>query len=162
MHVHVLAVGKIKERGLRELIDEYAKRIGRYADYHELELAESRAGARKRHGKDAGRRDADDDLEERLRKAIPARSQVIALEVEGRELSSAQLAQLVGRAEQTSVLHLVFLIGGSYGLPLASSRAAHQQISLSKLTLPHRLARLLLVEQLYRAFTILRGEPYAH
>ncbi len=150
MHVHVLAIGKIKERGLRELIDEYAKRIGRYADYHELEL------------KDAPHRDASEELEERLRKAIPARSFVIALEVGGRQLSSAELAQLVGRAEQTSVQHLVFMIGGSYGLPAASSRAADQQLSLSKLTLPHRLARLLLIEQLYRAFTILRGEPYAH
>ena len=58
--------------------------------------------------------------------------------------------------------HLVFLIGGSYGLPEATSRAAHLQLSLSNMTLPHRLARVLLVEQIYRAFTILRGEPYSH
>lgn len=146
MHIHVLAVGKIKERGARELVDDYAKRIGRYATFHELEL------------KDAGQ----DELVERFRKAIPARSRVIALEVEGRQLSSGELAKLVGRAEDTSVMHLVFLIGGSYGLPPEISRAADEQLSLSKLTLPHRLARLLLVEQIYRAFTILRGEPYSH
>jgi 23S rRNA (pseudouridine1915-N3)-methyltransferase len=87
---------------------------------------------------------------------------VIALEVSGRALSSHDLAQLVGRAEDGSVLHLVFLIGGAYGLPPRTSQAADQQISLSQLTLPHRLARLVLVEQLYRAFTILRGEPYSH
>jgi 23S rRNA (pseudouridine1915-N3)-methyltransferase len=146
VHVHVLAVGKIKERAVRELIDDYTKRIRRYADYHEVEL------------KDAPH----DELDERFRKAIPARSRVIALEVEGRALSSPQLAQVVGRAEDTSVLHLVFLIGGAYGLPPLTSRAAAEQLSLSALTLPHRLARLLLVEQIYRAFTILRGEPYSH
>ena len=146
MHVHVIAVGKIKERGLRELIDDYVKRIGRYATYHEVEL------------KDA----APDEVEERIRKAIPARSRVVALEVLGKAMSSPELAQLVGRAEDTSVMHLVFLIGGSYGLPPSLSRDADQQLSLSKLTLPHRLARLLLVEQIYRAFTILRGEPYSH
>ena len=68
----------------------------------------------------------------------------------------------MGKAEDTSIMNLVFLIGGSYGLPQATSRAADAQLSLSKLILPHRLARLLLVEQLYRAFTILRNEPYSH
>lgn len=146
MHLHVIAVGKIKERGLRELIDDYAKRIGRYGTYHEVELKDAAA----------------DEVEERFRKAIPARSRVYALEVEGRAVSSHELAQLVGKAEDTSIMNLVFLIGGSYGLPQATSRAADAQLSLSKLILPHRLARLLLVEQLYRAFTILRNEPYSH
>lgn len=146
MHIHVLAVGKIKERGLRDLIDDYAKRIGRYGTYHELEL------------KDGGH----DELDEKFKKAIPARSRVYALEVAGRAVSSHELAQLVGRAEDTSVMNLVFLIGGSYGLPPITSRAADGQLSLSKLILPHRLARLLLVEQIYRAFTILRNEPYSH
>jgi 23S rRNA (pseudouridine1915-N3)-methyltransferase len=146
VHVHVVAVGKIKERGLREVIDDYKKRIGRYADFHELELKDGSA----------------DEVEERFRKAIPARSQVIALEVLGKGVSSPELAQLVGRAEDTSVMHLVFLIGGAYGLPRATSEAAHVQLSLSKLTLPHRLVRVLLLEQIYRSFTILRGEPYSH
>jgi 23S rRNA (pseudouridine1915-N3)-methyltransferase len=146
VHVHVLAVGKIKERGLRELIDDYAKRIGRYGTYHELEL------------KDASH----EELDERFRKAIPQRSRVYALEVEGRAVSSHDLAQLVGRAEDTSVMNLVFLIGGSYGLPPSTSRAADGQLSLSKMIFPHRLARLMLVEQIYRSFTILRNEPYSH
>jgi len=146
VHVHVIAVGKIKERGARELIDDYQKRIGRYATFHEHEL------------KDA----AHEELDERFRKLIPARAHVLALEVEGKALSSHDLARLVGRAEDGSVMHLVFLIGGAYGLPPTSSKAAHERISLSKLTLPHRLARLVLVEQIYRAFTILRNEPYSH
>jgi 23S rRNA (pseudouridine1915-N3)-methyltransferase len=147
VHVHVVAVGKIKERGIREAVDDYAKRIGRYAQYHELELKDLPS----------------DDLIEKFTRSIPARARVFALEVEGRALTSPGLAQLVGRAEDDSAIqHLVFLIGGSYGLPPQVSKAADVQLSLSSMTLPHRLARLLLVEQVYRAFTILRGEPYSH
>ena len=146
MHVHVIAVGKIKERGERAWIDDYAKRIGRYASYHELELKD---------GNEA-------EVEERFRKALPARATVVALEVEGKAWSSTELARFVGQCEDGAVQNLVFLIGGAYGLPASTSRAAQLRLSLSALTLPHRLARLLLVEQIYRAFTILRGEPYSH
>ena len=146
MHVHVIAVGKIKERGERAWIDDYAKRIGRYASYHELELKD---------GNEA-------EVEERFRKALPARASVVALEVEGKAWSSTELSRYVGQCEDGAVQNLVFLIGGAYGLPASTSRAAQLRLSLSALTLPHRLARLLLVEQIYRAFTILRGEPYSH
>jgi 23S rRNA (pseudouridine1915-N3)-methyltransferase len=146
VQVHVIAVGKIKEPGVRAWIDDYAKRIGRYATYREHEL------------KDGG----DAEVEERLRKAIPARAKVVALEVEGKAMSSAELARFVGQCEGGAIGALAFLIGGSYGLPQAISQAAHVRLSLSAMTLPHRLARVLLVEQIYRAFTILRGEPYSH
>lgn len=146
MHIHVIAVGKIKERGLRELIDDYAKRIGRYATFRELEL------------KDEG----SSEVEERMTRAIPQRARVVALEVLGKAMSSEELARYVGQCEDGAVQHLVFLIGGSYGLPKAVSARADLQLSLGKMTLPHRLARLVLVEQVYRAFTILRGEPYSH
>jgi 23S rRNA (pseudouridine1915-N3)-methyltransferase len=146
MHIHVIAVGKIKERGLRELIDDYAKRIGRYATLHELEL------------KDEG----ESEVEARLTRALPARSRVVALEVLGKAMSSDELARYVGQCEDGAVQHLAFLIGGSYGLPKAISARADLQLSLGRMTLPHRLARLVLFEQVYRAFTILRGEPYSH
>ena len=146
MHVHVIAVGKIKERGLRELIDDYAERIGRYATYHELEL------------KDEG----PVEVEGRMRKALPQRAKVVALEVQGRAMSSEQLARFVGQCEDSAVAHLTFLIGGSYGLPRTLSECADVRLSLGMMTLPHRLARLVLVEQVYRAFSILRGEPYSH
>jgi len=146
MHVHVLAVGKIKERGVRDWIDDYARRISRYTDYHEVELKDGSVA----------------EVEERFRKAIPARAKVVALEVNGKAMGSEELARYVGQCADTAVPHLAFLIGGSYGLPEATSRAAHLQLSLSAMTLPHRLARVLLVEQIYRSYTILRGEPYSH
>jgi 23S rRNA (pseudouridine1915-N3)-methyltransferase len=146
VHVYVIAVGKIKEPGVRAWIDDYAKRIGRYADYHELELKDG----------------AESEVEERFRKAIPARAKVVALEVEGKAYSSEELARFVGACADGAVANVVFLIGGAYGLPARTSQAADLRLSLSRMTLPHRLARVLLVEQVYRAFTILRGEPYSH
>jgi len=146
VHLYVIAVGKIKERGLRDVIDDYAKRIGRYGTYHETEL------------KDGDER----EVEERFTRAIPGRSKVVALEVDGRPYSSEQLARYVGDCEDGAVQHLAFLIGGAYGLPKATSKAADLRLSMSNMIFPHRIARVVLVEQIYRAFTILRGEPYSH
>ncbi|MCA9529449.1 MAG: 23S rRNA (pseudouridine(1915)-N(3))-methyltransferase RlmH [Myxococcales bacterium] len=146
MHVRFVAAGRIREGDLRAALDDYYARIGRYARFEELEL------------KDAPAKDA----EALFARAIPNRARVIALEVDGEAPSSEGLARLIGRAENDAVQTLVFLIGGAYGLPPATSKAADLRLSLSNLTLPHRLARLLLAEQVYRGFTILRGEPYSH
>jgi 23S rRNA (pseudouridine1915-N3)-methyltransferase len=146
LRVRVIAVGRVKERGVREAIDDYEKRIGRHARFEEVEL------------KDGG----EDEVRARFSKAIGERSRVVALEVEGRALSSRGLADYVGRCEGEGISELCFLIGGAYGLPKETSEAADLRLSLSKMTLPHRLCRLFLVEQIYRAFSILRGEPYDH
>lgn len=144
MRVLVLAVGKLKERGLREAVDDYSRRIARYARFEEQELKDGVAA----------------ELEARFARAIPERSRVVALEVDGESWSSDALARQVGRCEAGAVAALVFLVGGADGLPPEVSRRADAKMSLSAMTLPHRLARLVLVEQIYRAFTILRGEPY--
>lgn len=130
------------------LLDEYYKRIDRYVQsIEEIEL-----------------KDGDEKtVEERFRKAIPKeRGRVVALEVLGKRVTSDGLAKIVGSAELDGVQTLTFLIGGSYGLPKSISKAADIKLSLSDMTLPHRLARVLLAEQVYRAFTILRSEPYSH
>jgi 23S rRNA (pseudouridine1915-N3)-methyltransferase len=144
--VLVISVGKIKERGLRELLDDYAGRIQRYAPFSEVELKDGNAA----------------EVEERFRKAIPARAKVVALEVLGKSLTSEGLAKVIGHTADTAGQDLAFLIGGAYGLPPNVSKGAQLQLSLSALTLPHRLARLMLFEQVYRGFTILRNEPYSH
>jgi 23S rRNA (pseudouridine1915-N3)-methyltransferase len=146
VRIVVVAVGKVKERGLRDAVDEYARRISKYGRFEEVELKDGR----------------DAELGARFAKAIPDRARVVALEVDGEALSSSALAALVGRAEGDSRSALVFLIGGAYGLPADVARRADVRLSLSAMTLPHRLARLVLVEQIYRAFTILRNEPYSH
>jgi len=146
MRIVVAAVGKVKERGLREAIDEYAKRIGRHARFEEVEIKDG----------------PDVEVAARFRRATPDRSRVVALEVQGVAWSSERLAELVRSAENGGVSAIVFLIGGAYGLPAEISREADVRLSLSAMTLPHRIARLVLVEQIYRAYTIVRGEPYSH
>lgn len=146
MKIAIIAVGRVKERGLRDAIDEYEKRIKRYAKLDEVELEDGSAS----------------EVEARFRKAIPARARVVALEVDGQRMTSERFARYVEQCEIGAVPALAFLIGGSYGLPKAVSDAADLQLSLSDMILPHRLARLFLAEQVYRAFTILRNEPYSH
>ena len=147
MKILIVAAGRIKERGLREAIDEYLKRIKRYAKIEEIELDDAAKPA---------------DVASKFERAIPERAKVVALEVAGKRMSSDDLARFVERCEVGSVACVAFLIGGSYGLPASVSAKADLQLSLSDLTLPHRLARVLLAEQIYRAFTILRHEPYSH
>jgi 23S rRNA (pseudouridine1915-N3)-methyltransferase len=144
--IAIVAVGKVKQQGLRTELDDYLGRIQRYASCSEIELKDGSEG----------------DVLARFEKAIPLRAKRIALEVGGRPFTSHGLAEFVAHAERTAVPTLAFLIGGSYGLPKTVAESADVQLSLSQMTLPHRLARVVLAEQLYRAFTILRNEPYSH
>ncbi|MEY4581962.1 MAG: hypothetical protein RL701_6665 [Pseudomonadota bacterium] len=146
MKIAIVAVGKVKQPGLRAELDDYLGRVKRYTSCAEIELKD---------GTEA-------EVCARFDKAIPPKAKRIALEVDGRALTSRGLADLVANAELTAVSTLAFLIGGSYGLPKTISAAADMRLSLSMLTLPHRIARLLLAEQVYRAYTILRNEPYSH
>lgn len=146
MEVRIVAVGRVKERGLREAIDDYLGRLGHYAKVKEIELADGSAN----------------EVAARIAKSLAPRSRVVALEVDGEAMTSAGLSKLIARAENDAVGSLAFLIGGSYGLPPETSRAADVRLSLSAMTLPHRLARLFLAEQIYRGYTILRGAPYDH
>jgi len=146
VRVRIIAVGKAKDRDLRSLLGDYYARIGRYAKLEEIEIKDGKV----------------DEVAERLARSIPDRSRVVALEVDGQSMSSRGLATWLERAENESVQTVVFLIGGAYGLPPELSKKADLRLSLSAMTLPHRLARLFLAEQIYRGFSILRGEPYDH
>jgi 23S rRNA (pseudouridine1915-N3)-methyltransferase len=144
--IAIIAVGKVKQLGLRAELDDYLKRVQRYTSCTEIELKDG----------------PDSEVQARFEKAIPAKAKRIALEVNGQSMTSHGLAELVAHAERTAVPALAFMIGGAYGLPKALSASAQLALSLSTLTLPHRLARLVLAEQIYRAYTILRNEPYSH
>ncbi len=146
MKVRIVAVGKVKGRPMRAVLDDYLGRIGRYAKLEEVELKDGGAA----------------EVRARFEKHLMKPGRVIALEVEGEAWSSERLAQEIERCEVGSVPAVTFLIGGSYGLPPEISAGADHRWSLGRITLPHRLARVVLAEQIYRAFTILRGEPYSH
>jgi 23S rRNA (pseudouridine1915-N3)-methyltransferase len=135
----VVAAGKLKEKEVRTIADDYLGRIRRYVKCDEIEV---------KSAKD-------------LASAVPAGALVVALEVDGDALTSTELSRRVERWSSTGKGVVAFLIGGADGIPPELSKSAAARISLSKLTLPHRLARVLLLEQLYRSLSILRGEPYA-
>lgn len=139
MRLWVVAVGKIRQRALRDVADDYLERVRRYVRCDEVEVKDERALAR----------------------AVPQDAVQIALEVDGTALDSLSFASRVERWGSHGKGNLAFLIGGADGLPVAVSRSATERISLSRLTLPHRLARVVLYEQIYRAMTLMRGEPYA-
>ena len=146
MRISIIAVGKVKQAGLRGEIDDYLKRIRRYSRCDEIEVKEG----------------SDEEVAARFRKAIGERARRVALEVDGVTWSSERLARFLAQCEKDSIGTLAFLIGGAYGLPKRISDEADLKLSLSPMTLPHRLARLVLAEQIYRGYTILRNEPYSH
>lgn len=139
MKLFVIAEGRIKERELRVVASDYAKRLSRYVKCDEVETKDA-----------AG-----------LAKAIPEGAFVVALEVDGERLTSSELSRRLERWGAQGKGLVAFLIGGAEGIPRELSVRADVRLSLSSLTFPHRLARVMLFEQLYRSMTLLRGEPYA-
>ncbi|TFG44656.1 MAG: 23S rRNA (pseudouridine(1915)-N(3))-methyltransferase RlmH [Gemmatimonadales bacterium] len=150
MELWLLAVGKLRP-AYREACDDYLRRLGRRAKVHEVEVREA-ARAPTRAAQQA-------DEAARLRARLPPRARVVALARDGTGWTSTDLARHVGTWE-TEGRPLAFLIGGSTGLDPHLVTEADARWSLGPLTLPHELARVVVAEQLYRAGTILRGEPY--
>lgn len=139
MRLVVVAAGVLKPDPLRKVADEYKKRLDRWVRCDEIEVKSTTA----------------------LQRRVPKDALTVALEVDGELLSSAGFArklELWGRQGKGVV---AFLVGGPDGIPPSVSSTAAARLSLSSMTLPHRLARVVLFEQLYRAMTILRGEPYS-
>jgi 23S rRNA (pseudouridine1915-N3)-methyltransferase len=137
MRYRVVAVGRVKDAALRAACDEYLDRLRRYARIDEREVKD----------------------EARVLAAVPEGSRLVALSRRGEQWSSPELARWTARWE-TDGRDVTFAIGGAEALPEAVLRGAERAWSLSRLTFPHELARVLLYEQLYRAYTIRRGEPY--
>ena len=151
MKIEILAVDRLRSAWAREAFHEYLARIGRYCPVERKDV--------KRSGDDAAAVAAEG---ERLLKAAapgPA-DRLVALDPAGEVLDSAGWAALVGGSADEGTGRLVFLVGGAAGLSADVRRAARRTVSLGPQTLSHELAQVVLVEQLYRAWTILRGEPY--
>ncbi len=157
LHVKIAAVGRLKERALQELVGEYAKRLGAYCRLDMVEVADEKAP----ETLSAAQRDAVMAAEaERLLRHIAPGDYVVVLAIGGDTLSSEDLAARLEKLAVSGRGSLVFLIGGSLGLGPSVLRRADLRLSLSRMTFPHQLARLILTEQLYRAFKINRNEPY--
>lgn len=154
MKLRLLSVGKLSEAFWRQAAETYTERLRRYLPLDQIELKEEKAG------KKADPSYLRDREGERILERIPDQAFVVALDERGRPLTSEELAgQLEGHMVQGTA-ELVFVIGGAYGLSPAVRARADQVLSLSKLTFTHQMARIFLLEQLYRAMTIVRNEPY--
>ena len=156
MNVTVLAVGKLKDRFFEEGCGEYAKRLARYCALTVREAADEKAPEALSPAQEEQVKEKEG---KRLLAMLDPRDHVIALTVTGKAYTSEGLAARIGQLRDAGK-NVSFLIGGSLGLSREAVDRADEELSLSKLTLPHRLARLVLLEQLYRSFKILNHETY--
>lgn len=157
MNISIVTVGKLKEKYLKAGIAEYAKRLGAYAKIAEIEVADEKAPEQL----------SEADMEivkkkegERILAKIPQDAYVIALAIDGKMKTSEQLAKDMESLMTYGRSKVVFVIGGSLGLQDEVLKRADEKLSFSKMTFPHQLMKLILLEQVYRAFRIMKGEPY--
>ena len=157
MKISIVCAGKLKETYLRDGIAEYEKRLRPYADLRTIEIAEERM---KDHSSAAEKAEILRREGERLLAQVPKDAYLIVLDVGGTAYSSEELAAKLDGLALAGQSHAAFLIGGPFGLSDEVRRTAGLRLSFSHFTLPHQLIRLFLMEQIYRAFKISRGEPY--
>ncbi|MDN4618484.1 23S rRNA (pseudouridine(1915)-N(3))-methyltransferase RlmH [Paenibacillus sp. PsM32] len=157
MHIQIIGVGKLKEKYLVQGIAEYSKRLTPYIKFQTIEVNDEKAPDTL---SDAEVRIVKDKEGERILSQIKPDAHVIALTLDGKLWSSEDLASELDRLGTYGSSHVVFLIGGSHGLGDEVLKRAQQKLCFGRMTLPHQLMRLVLVEQVYRAVKINRGEPY--
>ena len=155
--VTLICVGKLKEKFYQEAAAEYVKRLGGYCKLNIVELAEQKLPKKPTLGEIEAALEKEGDA---IRGKIPPGSSVVALAIEGKLRSSEELARMLSDWAHSTAKHLVFVIGGSYGLHPSVKAGAWATLSMSPMTFPHHLARVMLLEQLYRAFKIQEGSDY--
>ena len=156
LSVKLISVGSLKENYLKDAIAEYSKRLSAFCN---LEITELKEYKLPDSPSESDISKALKDEAERIRKAIPAKAYKIALCVEGKQLSSEELAEKIEEISQISGC-ICLIIGSSHGLSEKVKRAADYKLSLSKMTFPHQLFRVMLLESVYRAFNIIKGTKY--
>jgi len=148
--IRIICVGKVKESYFRDAIDEYKKRLSKYTDIEIIEVP------------DDGISDIKTSLKkesEKIIKYINPKDYIVTAEIEGKELTSPELAQKINSIFNTNS-NITFIIGGSYGLSDEIKKLSNFKLSFSKLTFPHQLFRVIILEQIYRAFKINNNESY--
>lgn len=152
MQLTLITVGKCKNAGFQKTATDYAQRIGHYASLQEIQVKEEKASGNipeviQKEG-------------QRLLQAVPQNAQLVALDPTGKQCTSETLAQTLAQMAIGGQSRIAFLIGGAFGLSADVLQRANWRLSLSQMTFPHEMARTILLEQIYRAFTIIRGESY--
>ena len=157
MKITCVVVGKIKEKYFTDAIKEYSKRLSRYCKLEIVELADVKTPDGASEAEEVAIREKEG---ERILKALKDDAYVIALAIEGKMLDSVELSQKIDRLGVSGTSHIAFVIGGSLGLAPAVMKRADYALSFSRMTFPHQLMRVVLLEQLYRSYRILKNEPY--
>ncbi|MBB6478880.1 23S rRNA (pseudouridine(1915)-N(3))-methyltransferase RlmH [Spirochaeta isovalerica] len=157
MKITLISVGKLKEKYLREGIAEYSKRLSRYCSLEMIEVSDEKCPESL---SDADKEIIKNKEGDRITSKLKEGTYLITLEIEGKELSSEKLASRIEKVTTGGNSHLTFLIGGSLGLSDNLKRRTDFALSFSKLTFPHQMMKLILLEQIYRSFRIIRNEPY--
>lgn len=157
MKITVVAVGKIKEKFFEEAIGEYSKRLSRYCKLEILQVADEKTPDK---ASEALENQIKEKEGERILAQIRDGAYVIALAIEGKMLDSEELADKINTLGISGVSQIIFVIGGSLGLSKKVLDRADYKLSFSRMTLPHQLMRVVLLEQVYRGYRIICGEPY--
>ena len=152
MKLRVLWVGKSRDFWVKEAIDEYAGRIRHYAQLELIDIRDEKGA----EAEDMRRREC-----ERLEKKVTPGATLVLLDEAGEQMDSRTFAAFIGKQRDAGIAEMIFAVGGAYGFS-EEFRSRGRLLSLSKMTFTHQMVRPLLLEQLYRAFTILNGEPYHH
>ena len=157
MKITIITVGKIKEKFLSDAINEYSKRLGKYAILEIIEVPDEKTDENRSQNEEKLVKAKEGN---RILKYIKDNQYVITLEINGKMLDSIELSQKIESLGIEGKSNIVFIIGGSLGLDERISQRADFKLSFSKMTFPHQLMRVILLEQIYRSFRIIHNEPY--
>ena len=156
MKITLLCIGKTDDKYIQEGIEKYIKRLKHYISFQILILPDVK---NVKNLSEAQQKEKESEL---FNKNIQPSDFVVLLDEHGKEFRSLEFSDFLEKKMVASVQHMVFLIGGPYGFALDLKQRANSAVSLSKMTFSHQMVRLFFVEQVYRAFTIMKGEPYHH
>lgn len=157
MKIRIVSVGRIKEKFMQEGIKEYSKRLSRYCNLEIIEVDDEKAPE---NLSDKEMKQIKDKEGEKILSKIPTNSYIISLAIEGKNLSSEELSEKIESLMIEGTNEITFIIGGSLGLSKEVLETSNFKLSFSKMTFPHQLMRVVLLEQIYRGFRIMKGEPY--
>lgn len=157
MKITVIAVGKIKEKYFTDAVGEYSKRLSRFCKLELIEVTDEKTPDGAGEALELQIREKEG---ERILQKMPEHAFMVALAIDGKMLDSVELAKQMERWNVTGVSHIVFVIGGSLGLAPSVLKRADYKLSFSKMTFPHQLMRVILLEQVYRSFQIRSNSPY--
>ena len=157
MKITLITVGKIKEKYLKDAIAEYSKRLSRYCKLEIVEVADEKTPDNASDTVEDAIRDKEGD---RILKYVKEDAYVITLEIAGKMLTSEEMAEKIEKLGVQGTSHIIFIIGGSIGLGKEILKRSDYALSFSKMTFPHQLMRVILLEQIYRSYRIINHEPY--